>query len=229
MRRTSLVRFLTSLIIVSSALAGPLAPLAQAQQRGQSSEVTRAESASPPDVTQPASVPPAESTQQAAPTPPEEATQAAPPAEPTQAQTTPPAGVAQAPPTPPAPAQPVPPAPPIQPTPVAPPPPQPVPAAQPAQPDLFQETLKAQRASDRSQALYNLEAVVVSVFLFPGRIVTCAAGTVIGVGLLTVSLGTGYRAATGIFHEGCGGKWIVTGDDLRPDTPPSLVVTDPGR
>jgi hypothetical protein len=133
-------------------------------------------------------------------------------------------------PMPPAPpAQPMPPAPPAQPVPVAPPPPQPVPAAHPTQPDLFQETLKAQRASDRSQALYNLEAVVVSVFLFPGRIVTCAAGTVIGIGLLTISLGTGYRAATGIFHEGCGGKWIVTGDDLRPDTPPSLVITDPGR
>jgi hypothetical protein len=112
-----------------------------------------------------------------------------------------------------------------QPTPLS----QPAPPSQPMQPDLFQETLKQQRASDRSQALYNMEAVVVSVFLFPGRVITCAAGTVVGLTLLTVSLGSGYRAATGIFHEGCGGKWIVTGDDLRPDTPPSLVVTDPGR
>ena len=235
MRRTSVVRFLTSLIIASLASAGPLAPLAHGQQGDQSAEV----SASPAEVTQPASTPPAEATQstpaeatQPQPTPPAEVTQSAPmpPTETTQAQATPPAEVAQAQPTPPAGvAQPVPPAPPVQVAPVAPPPPQPAYGAQPAQPDLFQETLKAQRASDRSQALYNLEAVVVSVFLFPGRIVTCAAGTLIGVGLLTVSLGTGYRAATGIFHEGCGGKWIVTGDDLRPDTPPSLVVTDPGR
>jgi hypothetical protein len=221
MRRTSVVRFLTSLIIASLALAGPLAPLAQAQQSGRTAEPNPMESASPPaDVTEPESTPPAEATQSSP----------MPPAEATQAEGTPPPGVAQAQPMPPVPqAQPVPPAPPVQPAPVAPPPPQPVPAAQPAQPDLFQETLKAQRASDRSQALYNLEAVVVSVFLFPGRIVTCAAGTLIGVGLLAVSVGTGYRAATGIFHEGCGGKWIVTGDDLRPDTPPSLVITDPGR
>jgi hypothetical protein len=220
MRRTSVETFLTSLIIASLALAGPLAPLAQAQQGGRAAEATHAESASPADVTEPGPTPPADATQSAP----------MPPAEPTQAEGTPPSDVAQAQPMPPAqPAQPVPPAPPVQPAPVAPPAPQPVPAAQPAQPDLFQETLKAQRASDRSQALYNLEALFVSVFLFPGRMLTCAAGTVVGVGLLTVSLGTGYRAATGIFHEGCGGKWIVTGDDLRPDTAGSLVVTDPGR
>jgi hypothetical protein len=202
------------------ALAGPLAPLAQAQQGGRTAEATHVESASPADVTEPGPTPPADATQSSP----------MPPTESTQAEGTPPSDVAQAQPMPPAqPAQPVPPAPPVQPAPVAPPPPQPLPAAQPAQPDLFQETLKAQRASDRSQALYNLEALFVSVFLFPGRIVTCAAGTVVGVGLLTVSLGTGYRAATGIFHEGCGGKWIVTGDDLRPDTAGSLVVTDPGR
>jgi len=224
MRRTSVVRFLTSLIIASLALAGPLAPLAQAQQRGQSAEV----SASPAEVTQPASTPPAEATQST----PAEATQSTPtpPAEATQSEAVPPADVAQAPPMPPAPpAQPVTPAPPAQSAPVAPPPPQPVPVAQPAQPDLFQETLKAQRSSDRFQALYNLEATVVSVFLFPGRILTCTAGTIIGVGILAISLGTGYHAATEIFHEGCGGKWIVTGDDMRPDTPPSLVVTEPGR
>jgi hypothetical protein len=131
----------------------------------------------------------------------------------------------QAAPTPPAPAQPAP-APAVQPAPPAPAAAQP---AQPMQPDLFQETLKGQRASDRSQWLYNTEAIFVSIFMVPGRAITCAAGTVVGVGLLGISLGSGYRAATNIFHEGCGGKWIVTGDDLRPDTPSSLVVTDPVR
>ena len=170
MRRTSVVRFLTSLIIASLALAGPLAPLAHGQQADQPADVAQAQ---PTDVAQ------AQRTETA------------------QAQ--------------PAPAS------------------QPLPPAQPMPPDIYQETLKQQRASDRSQALYNMEAVVVSVFLFPGRLITCAAGTVVGVALLTVSLGSGYRPATAIFHEGCGGKWIVTGDDLRPDTPPSQVVTDPGR
>jgi hypothetical protein len=103
------------------------------------------------------------------------------------------------------------------------------PPAQPTQPDLFQETLKAQRGSDRSQGLYNAEAAVVNIFLVPGRAITCAAGTIVGVGLLAISFGSGYRTATAMFHEGCGGKWFVKGDDLRPDTPPSLVVTEPAR
>ena len=170
MRRTSVVRFLTSLIIASLTLAGPLAPLAHGQETDQPVDSAQAQ---PTDTAQ---------------------------AQPTDI------------------AQPLP-------APVT----QPAPAVQPARPDIFQETLKQQRASDRSQALYNMEAVVVSVFLFPGRVITCAAGTVVGLALLTVSLGSGYRTATGLFHEGCGGKWIVTGDDLRPDVPPSLVVTDPGR
>jgi|SRR5690242_13310008 len=126
------------------------------------------------------------------------------------------------------------PAPPAQPAPAAPPaPPVPPPPAaqppQPTQPDLFQETLKAQRTSDRSQGLYTAEAVVVSTFLVPGKAITCVAGGMVGVTLLALSLGTGYRAASYMFHEGCGGKWIVRGDDLRPDVPSTSMVSDGSR
>jgi type IV secretory pathway VirB10-like protein len=201
MRRTSVVRFLTLLIVASFALTGPLAPLVHAQEPAQ-----------PVEGAQPA---PAESgTAEAAPRPP------APPALVPPAPAQP--AIVQATPTPPPAAQPVAPAP-VQPAPAA------AQPAQPMQPDLFQETLKGQRASDKSQWLYNTEAIFVSIFMVPGRAITCAAGTVVGVGLLGISLGSGYRAATNIFHEGCGGKWIVTGDDLRPDTPSSVVVTDPVR
>ena len=148
MRRTSLVRCLTLLVVASFALAGPLAPLAHAQ-----------------------------------------AVQPAQPAQPAQ------------------PGQPVP----------------------PAQPDLFQETLKAQRTSDRSQGLYATEAVVVNVVRVPGKVVTCAAGAAIGIVLLVFTLGSGYRAAAAITDEGCGGKWILKGDDLRPEGPAPMVATDPGR
>ena len=40
-----------------------------------------------------------------------------------------------------------------------------------------------------------------------------------GIALLAATLGTAYRAASGAVHEGCGGKWTVTGDDLRPEGP----------
>jgi hypothetical protein len=137
MRRTSVVRFLTTMVVAAFALAGPLAPIAHAQQ---------------------------------------------------------PAAPAQ-------PGQP----------------------AQPAQPDLFQETLKAQRASDRAQGYYDAGAIAVNVFRVPGKALTCAAGGVIGAALLMVTLGSGYRPATALVVEGCGGKWLVNGDDLRPDTPPALA------
>ena len=173
MRRTSVVRFLTSVVIASFVVAGPLAPLTQAQQPAPSAEVVQAQP------------------------------------------------VAQA--QPPVPEQPVPQAQPPVPA-------QPVPQAQPpVQPDLFQEKLKAERTSDRSQAAYNVQAAVVNVFYVPGKAITCAAGGALGIVILAVSFGTGYRNASFFFEEGCGGKWVVKGDDLRPDAPPTLVTTDPGR
>jgi hypothetical protein len=88
---------------------------------------------------------------------------------------------------------------------------------QPPTPDLFQETLKAERESERSRGAYDAGAVAVNVFLVPGRAITCVLGGVVGIVALAATLGTGYRAASAAVHEGCGGKWVVTGDDLRPD------------
>jgi hypothetical protein len=93
-------------------------------------------------------------------------------------------------------------------------------AQQPTQPapDLFQEQLKAQKEADRSRGAYEAGAVAVNIFLVPGRAITCMLGGVVGVAALAATLGTGYRFASAAVHEGCGGKWIVTGDDLRPDS-----------
>ena len=48
--------------------------------------------------------------------------------------------------------------------------------AQPPAPDLFQETLKAQRDEERSKGTYDAGAVAVNVFLVPGRAITCVVG-----------------------------------------------------
>jgi len=87
---------------------------------------------------------------------------------------------------------------------------------QPA-PDLFQESIKAQEDAERSRGAYNAGAVAVNVFLVPGRAITCVLGGAVGVVALAATFGTGYRFASAAVHEGCGGKWLVTGDDLRPD------------
>jgi hypothetical protein len=168
MRRTSVVRFLTSVIIASFVMAGPLAPLAHAQQPAPAADTAPTETAQAQQQVDTAQAPPAVSV-----------------------------------------------------PPVAPPP--------SVQPDLFEEKLKGERTSGRSQAAYNAEAVIVNIFLVPGRAITCAAGALVGVTILAISLGSGYRPASAMFHEGCGGKWIVKGDDLRPDSPPTMIVTDPVR
>jgi hypothetical protein len=70
----------------------------------------------------------------------------------------------------------------------------------------------------RGNAPYNVGAAAVNVFLVPGRAITCLAGGVASVVVLAATLGTAYRAASAAVHEGCGGRWVVTGEDLRPET-----------
>jgi len=88
----------------------------------------------------------------------------------------------------------------------------------PPAPDLFQESLKAQQEAERDRGAYDAGAVAVNVFLVPGRAITCLLGGAVGVAALAATFGTGYRFASAAVHEGCGGKWLVTGDDLRPDS-----------
>ena len=92
------------------------------------------------------------------------------------------------------------------------------PAAQPPAPDLFQETLRAERSTTRPRGIYDAEAVVANVFLVPGRAITCLAGGIVGVAVLAATLGTGYRPAAAALHEGCDGKWVVSGEDMQPET-----------
>ena len=94
---------------------------------------------------------------------------------------------------------------------------QPPPASAQGQPELFQEQLKVAPEYERHRGLYTTGAVFVNMFLVPGRAITCGLGGLTAGGLLLVTLGSAYRAAASVVREGCGGKWIVTGDDLRPD------------
>lgn len=187
--RTTGMRLAAAVVATSLAVSG-LSPLAHAQQ----------------DVLPVESMPLEAAEQPMQPTLPDSAVaQAQPPA---------PAPVLPAPamqPVPPAPAQTAPPAPVA--APVA-----PAATTPAAQPDLFQEALKSEmRAAGAKQVLYEAGAVVTNVFLIPGRAITCTLGAGVGVVVLALTFGTGYKTAAGAFDEGCGGKWIVTGDDLKPE------------
>jgi hypothetical protein len=93
------------------------------------------------------------------------------------------------------------------------------PAPPPPTPEMFEQTLKAQQAAEADRGVYNAGAVATNIFLVPGRAITCVLGGAVSIALLAATLGTGYRAASATMHEGCGGKWTVTGDDLRPEGP----------
>ena len=89
------------------------------------------------------------------------------------------------------------------------------PAAQP--PALMQETLKmASQPFDSGHGLYDVGAGLANVAYVPGKMIVCGLGAVAGVALLLVTLGSAYKAAAAVGEEGCGGKWVLTGNDLRP-------------
>lgn len=101
------------------------------------------------------------------------------------------------------------------------------PAQPPSQPDVFKETMKGSdspsvppvsRGDDVvfDDAFYDVTAGVMTAFLIPGRAITCVTGGVVSAIVLVLTLGTAYRAASGVIGEGCGGKWIVHGEDLQP-------------
>ena len=89
----------------------------------------------------------------------------------------------------------------------------------PPAPEMFEETLKAQQAAEADRGVYNAGAVATNIFLVPGRAITCILGGAVSIVVLAATFGTAYRAASDAMHEGCGGKWTVSGDDLRPEGP----------
>jgi len=90
------------------------------------------------------------------------------------------------------------------------------PAAPPA--DLFQDSLKASTGepSERNPGAYDVGAAGANLFYIPGKVGLCVLGIGVGMAILGVTLGSGYRWAASAGQEGCGGRWVLTGKDLRP-------------
>jgi hypothetical protein len=91
------------------------------------------------------------------------------------------------------------------------------PAPPPAQPpELYQERLK-DAPPERSDAGYSIGAAAVNTFYVPGKVILCTLGGAVSVGILALTFGSAYRAAAAATREGCGGRWYVRGEDLKPD------------
>jgi len=93
--------------------------------------------------------------------------------------------------------------------------PPPAPAETPTQP-MVQE-VPEQESHAAESAAYNVGAGIANVFYIPGKGLLCGVGGMVGIAILFISLGSAPKPAAYFAREGCGGKWILTGDDLRPD------------
>ena len=109
-----------------------------------------------------------------------------------------------------------------QPSPVQPEPPaqqqpsQPEPVGQQPAPLPQPEPLRESRAGE--SAAYNVGAGIANVFYIPGKCILCAAGVTSGVLIMLFTIGSAPRPAAYFAREGCGGRWYLVGDDLRPET-----------
>lgn len=70
-----------------------------------------------------------------------------------------------------------------------------------------------------SLTAYDVGAGVMNALYVPGKAVLCTVGVGFSTVLLIVTFGTAYKAVTAIVEEGCTGKWILTGEDIKPDQP----------
>jgi hypothetical protein len=104
-----------------------------------------------------------------------------------------------------------------QPAPQSPPPAPPM--QQPAPPPVVQQPQDIPEPESHlaESAAYNVGAGIANVFYIPGKGLLCGIGGAVGIFIMIVSIGSAPRTAAYFAREGCGGKWILTGDDLRPD------------
>ena len=63
-----------------------------------------------------------------------------------------------------------------------------------------------------------------TVIGIPLKAVVCGLGGVAGFTLFVVTFGSADWASAAVVREGCDQRWIVRGDDIRPDPPASRVV-----
>jgi hypothetical protein len=89
-------------------------------------------------------------------------------------------------------------------------------AQQAVSPDLIQERLKEATPEPGLDA-YDVGAGVLTAFKAPFNVGLCLLGTALGATLFGLTLGSGYKASTRVVEEGCATKWLVTGDDIRPN------------
>lgn len=61
----------------------------------------------------------------------------------------------------------------------------------------------------------NAAAAVSDVFYAPGKAIVCGVSGVLWIGAMALTLGTLYQESNDFVKGACGGKWILTGEDIK--------------
>ena len=59
-------------------------------------------------------------------------------------------------------------------------------------------------------------AVASDVFYVPGKAIVCGASGVLWVATMALTFGALYQEAADFVKGGCGGRWVLTGEDMKP-------------
>lgn len=59
-------------------------------------------------------------------------------------------------------------------------------------------------------------AVVSDVFYVPGKAIVCGMSGVLWIGTMALTFGALYQEAADFVKGGCGGRWVLTGEDIKP-------------
>ena len=58
-------------------------------------------------------------------------------------------------------------------------------------------------------------AAVSDVFYLPGKAIVCGVSGVLWIGAMAITFGTLYQESNDFVKGACGGKWVLTGKDIK--------------
>ncbi|HEY9504480.1 MAG TPA: hypothetical protein VIQ27_00800 [Gemmatimonadales bacterium] len=58
-------------------------------------------------------------------------------------------------------------------------------------------------------------AAVSDVFYVPGKAIVCGVSGVLWIGAMAITFGTLYQESNDFVKGACGGKWVLTGEDIK--------------
>ena len=72
------------------------------------------------------------------------------------------------------------------------------------------------RAKEPPSAGANAAAAIGDIFYVPGKAIVCTMSGALYIATMALTFGALYQEATDFVKGGCGGKWVLTGEDIKP-------------